>query len=131
MIILTPRSSRTRRMLFVVAITCLATSFASLFFVAASNDDNQYTAASSAPVKTHAAERFGKLPLSFELNTGQTNPSVKFLARGPGYDLFLTATDAVMTLRKLSDPDANGRESSVLRLKLIGANSTARVEGQD
>src|ERR1044072_6842100 len=118
MITLTLRSSRMRRTLFVIAITCLATSLASLFFVA--------TADRSASPKNRAAEPFGKLPLSFEVNTGQTDQSVKFLSRAPGYDLFLTTTDAVLTLRK---PDV--QERSVLRLKLIGANSTARVERQD
>jgi parallel beta-helix repeat protein len=118
MITLTLRSSRMRRTLFVIAITCLATSLASLFFVA--------TADRSASPKTRAAEPFGKLPLSFEVNTGQTDQSVKFLSRGPGYDLFLTTTDAVLTLRR-----SDVQERSVLRLKLIGANSTTRVEGQD
>ena len=36
------------------------------------------------------------LPLNFELNQGQTNQRVKFLARSNGYVLFLTATEAVM-----------------------------------
>ncbi len=40
----------------------------------------------------------GALPLSFELNQGQTNERVKFLARSEGYVLFLTATEAVMAL---------------------------------
>ena len=38
------------------------------------------------------------LPLNFELNQGQTNQRVKFLARSDGYVLFLTATEAVMAL---------------------------------
>jgi hypothetical protein len=33
---------------------------------------------------------YGKLPISFEANNGQTDPSVQFLARGAGYTLFLT-----------------------------------------
>src|SRR5439155_15844210 len=32
------------------------------------------------------------LPLIFEANQGQTDSQVKFLARGSGYTLFLTAT---------------------------------------
>lgn len=39
------------------------------------------------------------LPLTFEANRGQTDPQVKFLSRGRGYTLFLTATEAVLTLR--------------------------------
>jgi len=30
---------------------------------------------------------YGKLPLSFEVNSGQANRRVKFLARGSGYNL--------------------------------------------
>ena len=156
MITLTTPSSRVRRILFVLAVICLAISFAGMFFVAASYDDDTYTAGSSASpleptstsasTKAHVAERFGRLPLSFEINTGQTDQSVKFLSRGPGYDLFLTATDAVLTLQKPQafsidkfklpvhanpEPGANVREGSVLRLKLIGANPSPRVEGQD
>ncbi len=35
---------------------------------------------------------YGRLPLSFEANQGQTDDQVKFLARGRGYTLFLTPT---------------------------------------
>ena len=36
------------------------------------------------------------LPMFFEPNQGQTAPQVKFLARGSGYGLFLTADEAVL-----------------------------------
>jgi len=38
----------------------------------------------------HPAVAYGRLPLSFEANTGQADPRVKFLSRGSGYTLFLT-----------------------------------------
>src|SRR5215469_6634192 len=41
---------------------------------------------------------YGKLPLSFEANRGQSDTRVKFLARGNGYALFLTPTEAVLAL---------------------------------
>jgi hypothetical protein len=44
-------------------------------------------------------ENYGKLPLTFEANQGQTDPRVKFLSRGSGYTLFLTADEAVFSLR--------------------------------
>jgi len=43
---------------------------------------------------------YGKLPLSFEANQGQTDARVRFLARGGGYTIFLTADEAVLALRK-------------------------------
>ena len=52
--------------------------------------------------KAQAIEAYGKLPLSFEANHGQTDPSVKFLSRSNGYSLFLTPTEAVLALRQPS-----------------------------
>ena len=46
---------------------------------------------------------YGKFPLSFEANQGQTDPHVKFLSRGPGYTLFLTSDEAVLSLRKSTE----------------------------
>ena len=40
----------------------------------------------------------GPLPLTFEPNLGQADPSVKFLARGRGYGLFLTPSETVFVL---------------------------------
>ena len=39
------------------------------------------------------SEAYGRIPLHFEANRGQTDNRVKFLARGHGYTMFLTATD--------------------------------------
>ena len=38
--------------------------------------------------------------MHFEPNLGQTAEEVRFLARGPGYTLFLTNEEAVLVLRK-------------------------------
>jgi hypothetical protein len=68
------------------------------------------------------------LPLFFEPNLGQTDPQVKFLARGRGYGLFLTTDEAVLELQ----PSAISRQqsaSAVIRMRLEGANSSARVSG--
>jgi hypothetical protein len=40
--------------------------------------------------KTRAAKLYNQVPLGFEANQGQTDHQVKFLARAPGYTLFLT-----------------------------------------
>ena len=44
------------------------------------------------------AEAYGKLPLSFEANQGQTDRRVKFLSSGSGYTLLLTGDEAVLAL---------------------------------
>ena len=56
----------------------------------------------SAPGQRTRAALIG-LPLSFEANRGQTDPSVKFFSRGDGYALFLTADSAVFKLRSSGD----------------------------
>ncbi len=55
---------------------------------------------SEVAIKTRVVETYGKLPLSFEENRGQTDAAVKFLSRGNGYSLFLTPTEAVLALRQ-------------------------------
>ena len=75
------------------------------------------------------------LPLFFEQNQGQTAPQVKFLARGAGYGLFLTADEAVLELQtsavstEHSALSSQRASSSVIRMRLEGANSSARVSG--
>ncbi|MGO9274344.1 MAG: SBBP repeat-containing protein [Terriglobia bacterium] len=75
------------------------------------------------------------LPLFFEQNQGQTAPQVKFLARGVGYGLFLTADEAVLELQtsavstQYSALSSQPSSSSVIRMRLEGANSSARVSG--
>src|SRR5258706_10550564 len=58
----------------------------------------------SSPLPPAAKQRviasYGKLPLHFEANQGQTDERVKFLARGSGYGLFLTSTESVLVLHK-------------------------------
>jgi hypothetical protein len=82
---------------------------------------------------------YGKPPLSFEANHGQTDERVKFLSRGPGYILFLTSGEALLTLRKTSSqnsdfstvrvpaPDAN--KTAVLKMQLLGTNPASTVSG--
>src|ERR1700730_17646188 len=54
----------------------------------------------------------GQLPLRFEPNQGQTDPRVKFLARGAGYGVFLTPDKAVLTL------GSGSKNSSIVRMQL-------------
>ena len=67
-------------------------------------------------------EDYGKLPLRFEANAGQTNPQVQFLVRGSGSTLFLTATEAVLAVR---GPEG----TSPVTMQLVGANLTPHVRG--
>ncbi|HEV2799546.1 MAG TPA: SBBP repeat-containing protein [Pyrinomonadaceae bacterium] len=97
--------------------------------------------------ETAARETYGKLELHFEANQGQTDASVNFLARGAGYALFLKPAEVVFRLRSASE-GAHGdtaresfvkagdtraakgvQPSSVLRMKLVGADEGAHAEG--
>ena len=42
---------------------------------------------------------YGKLPLSFEANRGQTDTSISYIARGPGYNILLSPSEAVLVFR--------------------------------
>src|SRR4029077_386961 len=79
-----------------------------------------------------AAESFGRLPLSFEANQGQTDSRVRFLSQGPGYTLFLTSNEAILALRGSSHASnrAAGREnSSSVAMRLSGANPAGNIFG--
>jgi hypothetical protein len=105
------------------------------------------TLASASPTvapdkKVQVQANYGKLPLSFEANQGQTDAQVRFLARGQGYTLFLTPTETVLSLKKtqakarISQPSAKSSSTSeaigtVLRMQLAGANPAPKVVGRE
>src|SRR5262249_46456329 len=84
---------------------------------------------------------YGQLPLSFETNHGQTDPRVKFLSHGPGYALFLTDTEAVLTLREPGETAKNPLDfglptflphpRTVIRMQLVDANPTPQLVGTE
>jgi hypothetical protein len=99
---------------------------------------------------------FGRRPLAFEPNVGQTDAEVKFLARGKGYQLFVTEMETVMVLHTPTAVEsaerlevrhsfaallesgsssheifADGPASQVLRMRLIGADAAPSVCGDE
>lgn len=81
-----------------------------------------------AEKKRQIAENYGKLPINFEPNLGQTDEKVKFLARGHGYSLFLTDAEAVLTLEKRGKTEKQTKRA-VLRMQIEGANNSAQTSG--
>jgi hypothetical protein len=81
----------------------------------------------ATPPKPHA--KLPILPLSFEANQGQTDPTVKFLSRGDGYVVFLTSDSAVFRLRSSGADSFAGPSPCVVGMKPAGANSRAAIEG--
>jgi Beta-propeller repeat len=85
-------------------------------------------ASPSAVAPSQVVKALGRLPLMFEPNVGQTDPQVKFLARGAGYGLFLTANEAVFSFtREVAKSEVE--QTSVLRMRLNGAASHPSVTG--
>lgn len=63
---------------------------------------------------------YARVPMRFEKNQGQSDPSVRFTSRGSGYTLFLTDAEAVLALTQASRPGAKA-EKAVVRMGLVGA----------
>ena len=68
--------------------------------------------------------------MHFEPNLGQTDEQVNFVARGQGYALFLTGTEAVLSLEKAAK-DKTKAERAVVRMQIEGANSSPESVGLD
>ncbi len=139
---------------------CLFLCLTPTFFLSQSNPvpPVHQTAGAVSPINafqadskadTSALDRYGRLPLSFEANRGQTDRRVKFLSRTSGYSLFLTGDEAVFALSgskadtkktktKIAGSDlalppgmAAPKAGGVLRMNLLHANAAAKVTGED
>ena len=87
---------------------------------------------------------YGRLPLTFEANRGQSSSQVKFVSRGKGYTAFLTAGGMVLSLRP-GAAEATGRPvnpseiaknhgtsgTTTLQFHLVGANKNPIAVGED
>jgi hypothetical protein len=72
-------------------------------------------------------ESYGKLPMAFEKNHGQADDAIDFIARGAGYRVLLTRSEAVVNLAgRPSEPAA-----STLRMSFAGARQNAAATGMD
>jgi len=117
-----------RRLTIVLLATVLLASAAAMLRVARTSGEPRDTKTASVTgwqAGTQATS-VGASPLFFEPNQGQTDPRVKFMARGSGYGLFLTADQAVLKLGS----STNGAGSAVA-MRLEGANTAANVRGTD
>ena len=124
----------------------------------AHNFESQLSTPAMTRTTEQAREAYGQLPMSFEANRGQAGESVNFVARGAGYTLALSPTEATFLLRSaesglrnvtndaspispdqingdslLANPKSEIRnpQSTALRMNLVGANRSAAVAGVD
>ena len=98
-------------------------------------------------------ESYGKIPLAFTVNQGQTARDVRFTASGNGCSMFFTPTQTVFVLSRETSASAAKRasakiagtpegfepginsapeyESFALKTEFVGANETVDVVGED
>jgi hypothetical protein len=84
--------------------------------------------------------------LSFEANRGQTDPLVKFMARGKGSTIYLTADSATVVAtsmppipsgraaaisNRIAKPELAQMKASALTMRFTGAAHRGRVEGEN
>jgi hypothetical protein len=92
-----------------------------------------------SPHRNSASLLLAESPLSFEQNLGQTDEQVKFFARGNGYTVFLTSTEAVIQWRSANDgmrdtsaqSEIRNPKSEIIRMKLVGQAVQPKVTGLD
>ena len=116
---------------FLAFLFACGTRFGLLFFLTAASAGGAQ--ASLSLNGAELAQKYGRLPLSFEANHGQAAPEVKFLSRGSGYSLLLTDSAAVLTLSKPVEAANHSlsRKNSLVRMELAGASPEARIAGAD
>jgi hypothetical protein len=98
--------------------------------------------------KSAWVEAYGRLPMSFEENQGQTAREVRFVAHGGRYELFLTPQEAVMALRPNKHLDFSPQHRSAylralreqrraaealtaIRIRFEGANPEPQIFGSE
>jgi beta-propeller repeat-containing protein len=108
----------------VLAVIALATSNDTGATIGGAFIANTRDGASIPAANERAArDAYGRLPLAFVPNAGQSDPRVRFSAQANGVGFFFTQKEAVFSFAK-------GKKWVVLRLAFRGANPKARIEGQ-
>jgi hypothetical protein len=108
---------------------------------------HQSSTLSSAQNDMDWAAAYGKLPLAFEKNEGQTANNVRYTSHGQGYSLFLTTQEAVLLLQHsnprnistirgaatMRDSRSAGQaeKTSVIRMHLEGASASPQVDASE
>lgn len=108
---------------------------------------NETSRSSRAQEDPRWTAAYGRLPLSFEENTGQTAQEVRYVSHGSGYELFLTSQEAVLALRPNVQRDLSplhraaflraireapqAGQMTVIRVHLERANPEPQITGID
>ena len=114
---------------------------ASFLMVTASAAQQMGIIQSSQITATQKGQAYAKLPMTFELNQGQTAPQARFLARGQRYSAFLTAGGMVLSLRPAGITSAQVAKTvsvthgqsqpAVVQFNLVGASQNPSAIGEE
>ncbi|WP_332760930.1 DUF7948 domain-containing protein [Pseudarthrobacter sp.] len=74
--------------------------------------------------RERAVDAYGKLPLSFVPNAGQTDQSVRYYSQGAGFSFFFTQDKAILSFAK-------GARGQALELQFLGSSAAATLEATD
>lgn len=106
------------------------------------SDNRPQAPALSAEQRGRIRASLDALPLAFEANQGQTDPQVKYTARGNGYSVFLTANNTVFAINSAkhsaakpvrtrlgqSQPEATDKmQSAAIDMRLVGGNAKPEI----
>jgi uncharacterized repeat protein (TIGR01451 family) len=121
----------------VVALSVLISLGVFAFFICPAHS-NHFQSGSHDPSPSRTSGNrsvltaFAQLPLYFETNEGQSDPRVKFLARGSGYGIFFTSSSAVLRLQHSAFRSQHSAfESSVLSMEFFHPSPDAKVQGEN
>ena len=82
----------------------------------------------ASATKQQALAAYGKLPLAFTANAGQTDARVRYSAQGAGFSVFLTRREAMLSLQR---PGKQRRGRGVaLALRFLGSNRNVAIRGE-
>jgi len=128
-------SASKRRNYVLCVVPVIAVIAVALIAVSPAHREAAGTASSpslASPSKTitpaareHIQATMAALPLAFEQNQGQTDPQVKYMARGSGYKLYLTSGDAVFSFASTS-PKTMSRPKQMMEQRLLGYSRAAK-----
>jgi len=128
----------------IAVLTVAVAGGAAMFSASGAKNVQAINQSANKSQPTVSAEQRGRirasldtLPLAFEANQGQTDPKVKYTARGNGYSVFLTASDTVFAITSAkhqaarpsriagahSQPQTTEKaQSAAIDMRLIGGN---------
>jgi hypothetical protein len=82
----------------------------------------------ASATKQQGLAAYGKLPLAFTANAGQSDARVRYSAQGAGFAVFLTRREAMLALDRLGTKGK--RNGAALALRFLGANPNVAIGGE-